>query len=251
MPGGSPRLSQEDIEARGAALKEAATKTAQAEVGRTQEAIGAGSVSDRMASYAALEAIAGRKDAKEIFGIFNRPDVSSAILTLVEEGVKPGGTGGISAPALQNAIRNVGLSQDQINRYQFALGIMANIQLQQAKLAQGQGSVSNFERDLFAQASISPKDNPETIVKKVQMLRARAEFDRDLARELRKSKMSIDDFKDEREAQYKRMVDAYENRVANIASSFGVKAQAVGSQPTGATSDAATELRRRLNLPIQ
>lgn len=251
VPGGASRLSQEELEAQAAGLKESATKTAQAEVGRTQEAIGAGSVSDRMASYTALEAIAGRKDASEIFGIVNRPDVGSAIINLVKDTVRAGPGVSLSAPALENALRNVGLSQEQINRYQFALGIMANIQLQQAKLAAGQGSVSNFERELFGQASISPQDNPETIVKKVQMLRARAEFDRDLSRELRKSKMSLDDFKDEREAEYNRMVRAYEGRVANIASTFGVKSGAIGAAPSGATADAAAELRRKLGLPLR
>lgn len=251
VPGGTPRLSQEDIEARAAGLKEASIKTAQAEVGRTQEAIGLGSVTDRMASYAALEAIAGRKDASEIFGIVNRPDVGSAIVRLARDAVRAGPGVSISAPALEDAMRNVGLSQDQINRYQFALSIMANIQLQQAKLSAGQGSVSNFERDLFASASISPQDNPETIVKKVQMYRARAEFDRDLARELRRSKLSLDDFKDEREAQYKKMVKDYERRVASIASSFGVKSSAVGVGPSDEISDAATELRRKLNLPTR
>jgi hypothetical protein len=251
VPGAAPRMSQEEIEAQAAGLKESATKTAQAEVGRTQEAIGAGSVTDRMASYAALEAIAGRKDASEIFGIVNRPDVGSAIINLVKETVRAGPGVSLSAPALENALRNVGLSQEQINRYQFALGIMAQIQLQQAKLAAGQGSVSNFERELFGQASISPQDNPETIVKKVQMLRARAEFDREFARELRKSKMSADEFKEEREAQWNRMVKNYEERVANIASTFGVKAGAIGAAPSGATADAAAELRRKLGLPTR
>lgn len=249
VPGAAPRMSQEEIEAQAAGLKESATKTAQAEVGRTQEAIGAGSVTDRMASYAALEAIAGRKDASEIFGIVNRPDVGSAIINLVKETVRAGPGVSLSAPALENAMRNIGLSQEQINRYQFALGIMAQIQLQQAKLAAGQGSVSNFERELFGQASISPQDNPETIVKKVQMLRARAEFDREFARELRKSKMSADEFKEDREAQYNRMVKNYEDRVANIASTFGVKVDTIGVAPSGATSDAAAELRRKLGLP--
>jgi hypothetical protein len=251
VPGGAPRLSQEEIEAQAAGLKESATKTAQAEVGRTQEAIGAGSVTDRMASYAALEAIAARKDASEIFGIINRPDVGSAIINLISDTVRAGPGVSVSAPALENAMRNVGLSQEQINRYQFALGIMAQIQLQQARLATGQGAVSDFERRLFGQASISSQDNPETIVKKVQMLRARAEFDRELSRELRKSKMSLDDFKDEREAQYMRMVRTYENRVANIASTFGVKVDAVGVAPSGETADAAAELRRKLGLPIR
>jgi hypothetical protein len=61
--------------------------------------------------------------------------------------------------------------------------------------------------------------------------------------------MSLDDFKDEREAQYMRMVRTYEDRVANIASTFGVKVDTIGVAPSGATSDAAAELRRKLGLP--
>jgi hypothetical protein len=253
-PGGAPgRRTVEQIAAAGEAARTSATETAKAETTRTQTAIErAEDYTGRMAQYRALRSVAGRKDADQVFGILKRPDVGSAILTLIQEGLKtPGAANTISAPALENALRNVGVDQELINQYQLALSVMANIQLQQAKLAAGQGSVSNFERQLFADASISPQDNPQTILKKVAMLEARAKFDQEVARELKKSKMSFDDFKDKNETQYQRMVDNYLDRVYTIAS--GVKAPGGASRPAPSTGnkpyDAARDrLRGELGL---
>lgn len=252
--GGAPgRRTVEEIAAAGEAARTGAQETAKGEAGRTQSAIErAADYTGRMGQYRALKGIAGRKDADQIFGIFNRPDVGSAILTLVQEGVKtPGAANSISAPAIENALRNIGLDQNLINQYQVALSIMATIQLQQAKLAAGQGSVSNFERQLFADASISPRDNPQTILKKVAMLEARAEFDRDIAKQLKKSKMSLDDFKDKNEEQYQRMVDTYLDRVFNIASGIKTRGGAAPSAPSAGSKpyDAARDrLNRELGL---
>ena len=153
---------------------------------------------------------------------------------LVQEGVKSPGQTSIQVGALEDTLRNVGLPQEQIDRYRFALAVMANIQLQQAKLAAGQGAISNFERDLFANATISPKDNPATILAKLNMLEARAQFDRQVGAALRKSKMSVDDFRDT--DQYQNMVGSYLQRVSSIASNIGTRPAAQttrGASPAG------------------
>lgn len=223
-PAGAPgaptgRLTVEQQAARAKGAETKAVETAKAEVGRTQEMINAGQdATGRIASYTSLRSVASRPDANQIFGIFNRPDVGTAILNLVNEGVRSQ-SGSIQVGALEDTLRNVGLPQDQIDRYRFALATMANIQLQQAKLAAGQGAVSNFERDLFANATISPKDNPATILAKLSMLEARADFDRKRASALRRSKMDADEFMDTPE--YDKMVQEYLGRVANISSRIG------------------------------
>lgn len=222
-PMGRPTVAETAAEAEAAKIK--ATKTATGEVERTQDAINAGmDTTGRLATYSALRGIASRPDASQIFGIFNRPDISTAILNLVQEGVQSPGTTTIRAGALEDTLRNVGLPQDQIDRYRFALQQMANVQLQQAKLAAGQGSVSNFERDLFASASISPKDPPQTILAKLSMLEARANFDRRRAAALRKSKMDLDDFVDTDEGQ--KLTQDYLAQISRIASNFGSRAPA-------------------------
>lgn len=230
---GAPgRRSVQEVAKATKAAEASGTETGKGEATRTETAIErAQDYTGRMAQYRALKAIAGRKDADQVFGIFNRPDVGSAILNLIQGSLKaPGAANSISAPEIENALRNIGLDQELINQYQVALSVMATIQLQQAKLAAGQGSVSNFERQLFADASISPRDNPGTILKKVSMLEARAEFDRQVARELKRTNMSLDDYKDRNEAQYQRMVDTYLDKVYGIAS--GIKAPAGGAGKT-------------------
>lgn len=245
-----PTAVEAAAEAKAAETK--AVETAKSEVSRTQEMIDAGKdVTSRLSQISALRAVAARPDANQIFGILNRPDVSSAILNLIQEGVQSPGTTTIRAGALEDALRNVGISQDQIDRYRFGLSVMANIQLQTAKLAAGQGAVSNFERDLFASASISPKDNPGTILAKLSMLEARANFDRQRAAALRKSKMDADDFVDTPEGQ--RLTQEYLNQISKIAANIGVKSPARPAQrpAAGATSDAAAKLREELKLPPQ
>lgn len=245
-----PTVAEAAAEAKGAETK--ATETAKAEVSRTQELIDAGKdATGRLASYSALRTIAARPDAKEIFGIFNRPDFGSALLNLIQEGVKTPGQTSIQAGALEDSLRNIGLKQDQIDRYRFGLSVMANIQLQQAKLAAGQGAISNFERDLFASATLSPKDNPGTILAKLNMLEARANFDRQRAAALRKTKMDADDFMDTKDGQ--RMSQDYLNQISSIAANMGVRAPARPAQrpAAGNSGPAAAQLREELGLPPQ
>jgi hypothetical protein len=249
-PAMRPTVAEAAAEAKGAETK--ATETAKAEVGRTQELIDAGKdATGRLASYSALRSIAARPDAKEIFGIFNRPDFGSALLNLIQEGVKTPGQTSIQAGALEDSLRNIGLKQDQIDRYRFGLSVMANIQLQQAKLAAGQGAISNFERDLFASATLSPKDNPGTILAKLNMLEARANFDRQRSAALRKTKMDADDFMDTPQGQ--KMSQDYLNQISSIAANMGVRAPARPAQrpAAGNAGPAAAQLREELGLPPQ
>lgn len=245
-----PTVAEAAAEAKGAETK--AVERAKSEEGRTQEMIDAGKdATGRLASYSALRSIAARPDAKEIFGIFNRPDFGSALLNLIQEGVKTPGQTSIQAGALEDSLRNIGLKQEQIDRYRFGLSVMANIQLQQAKLAAGQGAISNFERDLFASATLSPKDNPGTILAKLNMLEARANFDRQRAAALRKTKMDADEFMDTPEGQ--RLSQNYLNQITNIATNMGVKTPTRPAQgpAAGSTGPAAAQLRQELGLPSQ
>jgi hypothetical protein len=250
-PVGRMTVEEQAAAAKGAETK--ATETAKAVVGNTREMIDAGKdVTGRLAQYSALRSIASRPDAKEIFGIFNRPDFGSALLNLVQEGVQSPGSTTIRAGALEDTLRNIGLPQEQIDRYRFGLSVMANIQLQQAKLAAGQGAISNFERDLFASATLSPKDNPGTILAKLNMLEARANYDRQRAEFLRKTKMDADEFMDTPEGQ--RMSQEYLSKISGIAANMGVKPAArpaarPSPQPANGNYGAAgSQLRQELGL---
>jgi len=120
----------------------------------------------------------------------------------------------ITLPAIRDVLTNAGLDQNMINQAQYGLSLMAQVQLQMSRLQQGQGAVSDFERSLFASAAIARTDNPDTIRAKLDLLRARAEFDREVAKAVRTYKGSIDDFKSGDD--YANMVQRYEEKLGGI-----------------------------------
>lgn len=239
------RRTAQEIAAQEAAAETAARKTAEAEVGRTQAGITSGEdVNSRIATYNTLETLAKRPGADKIFGILANPDVSSAILKLVETGIgMPGFSIGI--PEIQNALRNVNIPKELISDAQIAGMLMAQAQLQASRLMQGQGAVSDFERRLFSSAAFSMEDRPETIVRKVGLLRARAEFDREVAKALRKSKMSSDDFKDTDD--YASMVERYHKKLAGAVSP-GTTIRPSAPPAPGQTTQPGSVLRKKLGL---
>lgn len=203
-----------ETEAEAAGAKETATKRAAAQEDERKKTIAAGSdAASRIGMYRQLEQIASGDQARLLFGVFERKGLWPQIGKLIETGVgTPGFTIGI--PAIREVMTNAGLPQQLIDQSQYALSLMANIQLQISRLGEGQGAVSDFERSLFGQAGITIKDNPQTILAKLDLLRARAEFDRQVAKEVRKYKGNIDDFKGG--ADYERMVQEYEDKLSGI-----------------------------------
>lgn len=205
----------------------------------------------RLATLKSLDAIVTKPGSEKIFGIFNRPDFLSAVGKLLETGVGvPGFSVGV--PEIQNVMRNIGLPQEQINDYQLAASLFAQMQLQISRLQQGQGAVSDFERRLFGSAAITGEDNPATIRKKVALLTARANFERDVAKSLRASKMNADDFKDS--DQYQNLMNSYHDRLVSIISPSGSRPgqpAAGGSAVPGAASSGAPETAESLKARLR
>lgn len=202
----------------------------------------------RIATYKSLNKIVSQPEADKMFGIFNRPDFTAQLGKLIQSGVGVSGFS-IGVPEIQNIMRNINLSQDQINDFQLAGMMIAQMQLQISKLTQGQGAVSDRERELFAMAGVTTEDNPETIRKKLAMLTAKANFEREVSRSLRASKMNSDDFKDS--DKYQNIFEGYIDRLQNIVSpnqrvqpSSARPAAARPAAPTGGFS--ADSLRQRL-----
>jgi hypothetical protein len=211
---GERMKSATEVEAERAAATESAKERAKAQEDERKRTIEAGSdAASRIGTYRQLERIASGPNAKAIFGIFERPGVFEQIGKLVESGIgNPKFTVGV--PAIREIMTNAGLPQNLIDQSQLALSLMANVQLQMSRLQQGQGAVSDYERQLFGQAAITKTDNPQTILAKLDLLRARAEFDREVSKAARGYKGNIDDFK--LSPEYERMVSSYEDKLGAI-----------------------------------
>lgn len=228
-----------EIESQAAGARAREEARAKAEIEREQATINAGAeATGNLATYGSLRNIVKKPGAENIFGIFNRPDFKANLGKLLESGV--GVTGfTIGVPEIQTIMRNIGLPQEQINDYQLAASLMAQVQMQTSRLQKGQGSVSDFERRLYGQAAMTTEDNPQTILKKIDMLSERAKFDREASKLLRKSKMSVDDFKDTDE--YKNLVNNYLQNLERI-----VNPPKPGQSKPSSTSQELAERRRRL-----
>ncbi len=216
------RQTTEEIEAQAAGMKERATERAKAEEADRKQAMKAGSEARKaIAVYDTIQRIASGPQAALLTGIFERPGLWAQVGKLVETGL---GTPGFSVgiPAIREIMTNAGLPQELIDQSQLLVAQLANVQLQISRLAEGQGQVSDFERSLFGQAGLTAKDNPKTILAKIGLLRAEAEFSQKVAAGLRKYKGSIDDFKETEE--YQRLVEDYKKTALDAwEKNFGTK----------------------------
>jgi hypothetical protein len=228
-PGEEPKETEgretvEAREAREAGMKTTAQERAKAQEDERKKVIEAGSKSRQaITTYNNIEKLVSGPEAALLTGILERPGVLAQVGKLVETGLgTPGFTIGI--PAVREILTNAGLPQDLIDKSQTLVSLLANVQLQISRLAEGQGQVSDFERSLFGQAGLTIRDNPQAILAKIKMLRTEAEFSQKVARGLRKFKGNIDEFRDTEE--YQRYEDEYKEKAQSIFDGM------FGSKPT-------------------
>jgi hypothetical protein len=151
-------------------------------------------------------------NASKMFGILNNKNITSAIATLVRDGVGiPGFT--VGTKAIEDIMRNAGLNEADQAKYRTFLTYAAMMQLQAQKYMKG--AVSDKEQDLLRQGGISAQDTPETIRIKADVLTRRAQFDRRVARAFKASNMSPEEFLDS--DQYEKLRDEYNEQVSLIA----------------------------------
>jgi hypothetical protein len=149
---------------------------------------------------------------KKMTGILNNDKVSSGIANLIRDGI--GGRGfTIGIPAIEDVMRNAQLSPEQQATFRTFLMYTAQMQLNAEKAMKG--STTERERLILGNANISPQDTAETVRRKADLLTAKAQFDRQSAREFKKSKMTAEEFLDS--DQYLKMYDKYYEDIQGIA----------------------------------
>lgn len=206
-------LSKEELEREAAkqrALAEAETKGEIATMQSFQERASEAGDSITMANM--FRRFSELPNADKMVGILNKPSVAAAIAKLVQEGIG-GNNFRVSIPAIEDVMRNAGLTPEQQAQYRIFLYNTANMRLQLSKYMKG--SVSNFEQQLMGSAAVSPDDNTTAIRIKADLLRKRAQFDRQVYRAFKDSKMTAEDFKESE--LYEGMKQKYDDDMADIA----------------------------------
>lgn len=113
------------------------------------------------------------------FGVLQNPGILSGALKAVQEGANVGNYN-VNIPGVETLVRQAGGTKDDITAANIAIREFARLQLNAAKLLQGQGSVSDAERRLLSQVAGSASDDPRTIKDMIKWGRARTEYDRDM-----------------------------------------------------------------------
>jgi len=197
-------------EAARAGATTAATESAKQEAADKAELRNAGKEAGATIAFTkTIRTLANDKQADQIFGILTTPKLLDNVATILDKGVM-----GIRIAGLEDAIRNTSLdNKEGIAKSRLAAQQFNQLQIRLASAAKG--AVSDYERQLFADAAISLKDPVQAIHMKNDMLEAKAAFDRNVAKAFRQSKMGVEDFRDSN--AYQREYQTYIERLQGIA----------------------------------
>jgi hypothetical protein len=156
-------------------------------------------------------------------GLLQKPGMGPAIATLAKYGVNtPSGSVGFKEIEESLALVAPGTDQKAINARNEIKQNLARGELEASKLAQGQGSVSDFERELFKKVAGSVGDTPELLIKRQQALLARENLNEKLGIAYGDFQASgkppnLAEFK--RSAAFKSLVSEYDKELNKILSS--------------------------------
>ena len=240
----TPQELERQNELDAAKNKELATKLAGSEADRTNAVMNAGKSSLALDPiYRRSEQLLKTPGIEKAMGVLARGDFTSAIGALLTESLQVGQYR-VGIPAIKKILTDFNVPQNVLDAMSELAQLEAISQFQQRQGLGAGTSVSNFEQMMVNQMGPTSDNTKEAYLKKLAFMKEKAKFDVDLARELRRKKMTYDEFEDT--PQFDSLFKSYQNRVTNIVYPESRRsAPATGGAPTSA--GAAT--RARLGLP--
>ena len=242
----TPQELDRQNELQAAKDKELATKLAGSEADRTNAAMNAGKASRALEPiYLRSEKILQTPGIEKAMGVLARGDFTSAIGLLLTESLQVGQYR-VGIPAIKKILTDFDVPQNVLDAMAELAQLEAISQFQQRQGLGAGTSVSNFEQMMVNQMGPTSDNTKEANLKKLAFMKEKSKFDVDLARELRRKKLTYDEFEDT--PQFDSMFRNYQNRVTGIVYPESGKAR----PPTGgapASSSAGANIRNRLGLP--
>lgn len=109
-----------------------------------------------------------------IVGVLTQPSVKSAIANVIQQGLSTP-SGSISVSGLSEAIFQTLPTTMSLAKRREVAGYIAQMELDMSQAMNGQGQISDSERQILRAAAISIEDPAEVVVKKAKMMQARQE----------------------------------------------------------------------------
>jgi hypothetical protein len=210
--------------------------------------------------------LASNDKTKEAFGVLQKGGIVNALLGLAEEGI--GGEAlSIRIKGIEDAARKLKYTDSKGNRINpdDLINAVRTAQQQIGKLSlsfaqiylKGQGAVSDFERKLVEDTIPNTKDPAKTMMLKAELLKARAQFDRDMGRAamsyINKDPLhrTIEQYKETDE--YRGFVDKLDSSSRGIMQTYFPDANVApqskpSSAPTGNYADIVKQEKERRNI---
>jgi hypothetical protein len=160
----------------------------------------------RLPSLSSLEQFAISPESSKLLGVFEGSSLGQAIAKMVDP----------TLPQLREAFTQYGLPEGVKANQAFTLQqtALVNSEIRKITRAPGEGAQSDLENRMALAAGLDKTDTPGGFLKKVRFLKAQAEFQRDVGRELNKSKMPANDFLFS--DKYQNLLQNYEQRLGRI-----------------------------------
>ena len=193
---------------------------------RTRLNLSRDTAQERMIAANSIYGIAENADTGKVFELFTKPTVRNAIIAATT------GPGGVRTPlgtteiaALKPALLRASGNPELVNTAMMVLRNSTMLNLQDTiSLMSKQGAITEGERALIA--NLNPnvwEDTRKSAMAKSQFVKARAEFDRDVANDLQKWQKKnpnkyVDDFKDSTE--YKESYNHYNKVTGDLAKKY-------------------------------
>ena len=123
------------------------------------------------------------KDNPRIVALLNNPDMTSAVAGLIVDGLNTP-VGSLSFKGLEDAFQKTmpGTTTEEINARQELRQILKSYALEASKVGQGQGAMSDFERQMFEQIAGSTSNSMDMLRRVQRVMEARANFNEKIGR---------------------------------------------------------------------
>ena len=233
-------------EAKAAATKVEAEQVAKSRSEQTAEVRSAAKAAIQMVPlFERANQLLATKGIEKALGVLENGDFLSAIGSLADEGVRVGPYA-VTIPSVRKIVSQFTQDPEVISAVTQLGQIEALWQMASRKGLGSGTSVSNMEQAMANATVPSFKDPKDAYVKKLQFLKEKADFDRELGRAIKRTNLQFEDFEDTPE--FVKLFDNYRTRLGNISGVDPAKVQGASGATSGSSSS-ATDLRKRLRLP--
>jgi hypothetical protein len=189
--------------------------------------------------YRQLYSVVTGPNANQYLGIFRGPKFAEAIGLLVEG----------KAPNIREAFTNVGLDKE-IKAEQLAVAQqvgLINSEMRKILRAPGEGAQSDMENRMALAVGIEMTDPAQGMAKKIKFLETKAEFEKEVARELSKSNMSATEFV-LTSNKYQDLLQNYERKLGQVLGLTPQQTRSSAPKAGGNYSAAGDALDKKLGL---